>query len=77
MTFTKYAAFLPGKIEQWIFIVDGLDVSVFDVPWQAIIEIGRDSTLNHKHLARTMHVINLNWTLLKGVRFLHKFCDPF
>ena len=33
MTFTKYAAFLPGKIEQWIFIVDGLDVSVFDVPW--------------------------------------------
>ena len=22
MTFTKYAAFLPGKIEQWIFIVD-------------------------------------------------------
>ena len=32
MTYTTYAGFVPGEIEQWVLFIDGTGVSIFEIP---------------------------------------------
>ena len=61
MTYARFAAFVPGKIEQYQMIIDVNDIKLWEIPYGAIIRIIIHSSLNFKHLCRTLNMIGLNW----------------
>ena len=61
MTYTRFAAFVPGKIEQYQMIIDVNGVKMWEIPYNAIFRIVMHSSLNFKHLCRSLNMIGLNW----------------
>ena len=73
----KYAGLVPGKVEQYVIICDGRDISLWEVPSMTLINLARFSVIYFKHYSHGLHIIGLHWLLLKGLKWTLGYFDDF
>ena len=75
--YLKFAGMVPGKIEQYVIICDGRNISLWELPTMAMINLAAYSIIYFKHFSHGIHIIGLPWIVLKGVRWTLNYMDDF
>lgn len=75
--YVVFNAMVPGQIEQYFFIVDVRNVSLWEIPVRSLISFVKHNSKFYKHRVHKFYGLNLSWTIRKGVNFVWNFLDPF
>ena len=67
--YIKENLFIPGKVENWIFLVDLCNVGILKLPLNALKDLGGTLEKNYRTKLFRMYVVNAPWTvnMLYGV----------
>ena len=72
---TKKYAFLPGKVENWIFIINYGNMSFFDLPIKNLGSIIQMMQLNYGGSLEKMFMLNPSISLSTSWSVVEKFID--
>lgn len=61
--YVKENLFVPGKIENWIFLIDLANISIFKLPINSLKDLGNTLEKNYRTKLFRMYTVNAPWTL--------------
>ena len=75
--YTVQNAMVPGKIEQFHYIIDAGDLRTWEIPVKQLVNFVTHTSKFYRHRAYKVHVINLPWMIRKMINFMYNFLDDF
>lgn len=69
----KEHLFIPGKIENWVFIIDLCSIGILKLPLSSLKDLGNTLEKNYRTKLFRCYTVNAPWTLTMLYGFLKAF----
>lgn len=61
--YVKEHIFIPGKVENWVFLIDLANIGIFKLPLNSLKDLGNTLEKNYRTKLYRLYTVNAPWTL--------------